>query len=377
LIGTVSDWGNSQSLILFFFWLSSGLPIIICEFTNEKVIIMKLSNIGIEGLCDQTVDQDDGDVIFECLSLENELELLKEQNVAFRRQSLKDFAFILDTVGSARSSITGHFLSNADFVAQYGKDSSKWAAKMREQMAAIDGVDISTEGQKIQDFFRWGIEGLLAGLYLKSLTRIERVLSKRVPDLVSGRDTVFLRIRSQYLPDYAHANKLITGMIKLQKLIDGYVKNPKSVSMKSLAAVLHEIGIIDGKSADTKTDWEISLKSFILRVVGGTLTSGALSPTGALVGMLVSDAGIPIGKRGWTSANFTDFAKKMLDLVRDSMATAKSAKQTAKQVLKGDDREANEVASVMKKCIGTHKELVSMLGRGTCAAHNGWWSGSV
>lgn len=197
-------------------------------------------------------------------------------------------------------------------------------------------IAASEEGQKLQDYFRWGLPGMLIGLYLGSFGRIRKCLAN--PQLAPNK-------KSQYLLPEKYVESALNGC-------DKFIAALKSGKAEQLAKAVQDCGgTVDSL---TDTDWVAVLGSFVGGMVGSLIPFGAI--VGNIVGKNVSEkVRTSAQDHGYTQENFKKHCAHVLKLIDEV---------TAIKQLGGDVAAAGPFA---KKCLKWVAQGVSTIGRGFCA----------
>ena len=107
-------------------------------------------------------------------------------------------------------------------------------------------IQASEEGQKIQDFLRWG-PGIFIGMYLGSFSHIKKVIS-------ASRGLWRTNTLSQYLPMEKDTKEILDGSEKILAAL-------KTGNSKQITDVCKKYGAKVDEATDT--DWAASIGSFL------------------------------------------------------------------------------------------------------------------
>ena len=201
-------------------------------------------------------------------------------------------------------------------------------------------IQASEEGQKLQDFFRWGVPGLLIGLYLGSFSRIKKVVA-------SSNGMWRVDTLSQYLPMEKDTKETLDCCEETLTAL-------KSGDGKKIIAVLNKHG---GKiDSATDTDWPAALASWF---GGAALSSiaGPLGLVGIIAGKYISEkARTSVEDKGYTREKLDAYAKRVVKLIDMAQAMKNSSIQIP-----------SEAKSVYNKLFKLTCQAISTIGRGICA----------
>ena len=204
-------------------------------------------------------------------------------------------------------------------------------------------IQASEEGQKLQDFFRWGVPGLLIGLYLGSFGRIKKVVA--ASNGMWRTDTL-----SQYLPMEKDTKETLDCCEETLTAL-------KSGDGKKIIAVLNKHG---GKiDAATDTDWPAAITSWVSSVVLSSI-AGPLGLVGIIAGKYISEkAKTTVEDKGYTREKLDAYAKRVVKLIDMAQAMKNSSIQIP-----------SEAKSVYNKLFKLTCQAISTIGRGICATLN-------
>lgn len=201
-------------------------------------------------------------------------------------------------------------------------------------------VQASEEGQKVQDFLRWGIGGLFIGMYLGSFNRILKVLANPQLDPEA---------RSQYLfPE----NKVSEALGACEKMIAAL----KTGDANKVLKVYQDLGY--KADSTTHTDWA-AVGGSILGSIVGVAVSGPFGLVGNIVGNVLGKnlsekTRTSAAQHGYTPENFKQHAQRVCKLIQE----IKQMKE-----VKGTEGAGPFAKKTMKLVC----QSVSTIGRGFCA----------
>lgn len=197
-------------------------------------------------------------------------------------------------------------------------------------------IQASEEGQKVQDYLRWGIGGLFIGMYLGSFNRILKVLGSN-PQLDQSA-------RSQYLfPE----NKVSEALGACEKMIAAL----KTGDANKVLKVYQDLGY--KADSTTHTDWAAVGGSILGGIAGAAL--GPFALVGRLLGKNLSEKTRTFAKdHGYTPENFKQHCARICKLIQD----IKQMKE-----VKGTEGAGPFAKKTMKLVC----QSVSTIGRGFCA----------
>ena len=212
-----------------------------------------------------------------------------------------------------------------------------------DNLKAFIKTEAGVEGQKLQDFLRWGVGGLVIGLYLGSFNRILKVLNGA---------TFKLSKRSQYLPPYNEAKAIIAGA---NKLISELKKKDNS------DGIVRAFSDLDIQAGGTNhTDW---------KAVGGSALGGwvghiLLGVLGAVVGNIAGKLAFSKRARqtaiekGYTDSNINEISNGCISLIN----TLKANSDLSVEIQNNPGAK-----KLIKKAAKAACQLASVLGRGLAA----------
>lgn len=198
-------------------------------------------------------------------------------------------------------------------------------------------IQASEEGQKVQDFLRWGLSGMLIGMYLGSFNRILRVIGSS-PQLDSSA-------HSQYLfPE----NKVSEAIGACEKMIDAL----KSGDANRVVKVYRDLGFkVD---ATVHTDWA-AVGGSLMGTIAGSLIAGPFGLVGNILGKNLSrKTRTSAAEHGYTPENFKQHCARLCKLI-----------QEIKQIKEVKGTEG--AGPFAKKTMKLVCQSVSTIGRGFCA----------
>lgn len=197
-------------------------------------------------------------------------------------------------------------------------------------------IQASEEGQKVQDFLRWGIGGLFIGMYLGSFNRILKVLANPQLDPAA---------HSQYLfPE----NKVSEALGACEKMIAAL----KTGDANKVLKVYQDLGY--KADSTTHTDWA-AVGGSILGGIAASLVAGPLGIIGNIVGKNLSEkTRTSAAQHGYTPENFKQHAQRVCKLIQE----IKQMKE-----VKGTEGAGPFAKKTMKLVC----QSVSTIGRGFCA----------
>lgn len=201
-------------------------------------------------------------------------------------------------------------------------------------------IEASEEGQKLQDFLRWGLDGMLVGLYLGSFGRITRILSNPVLN-PNGN--------SQYLLPERYVNDCLTACESMFKAI-------KAGKSKDILEVFRKCGFTIDHATDT--DWAAVGGTIIAQNIGNAIVPGVGYLVGKILGKYVSSkVRKSASEHGYTQQNFEKHCKRICEIIKQISAMKDATTQL-------DDPGAKSVA---KKAMKMVCQGISTIGRGFCA----------
>lgn len=212
-----------------------------------------------------------------------------------------------------------------------------------DNLKAFIKAEAGVEGQKVQDFIRWGIGGLVIGLYLGSFNRILKRLNGA---------TFQLSKRSQYLPPYKEAKAIIAGA---NKLISEFKKKD------NLEGIVRALSDLDIQAGGTNhTDWEAVGGSVLGQCVGAFLFPLVGAVVGNIVGkrMFSERARQTAIEKGYTNSNITEISNGCISLIN----TLRSSSDFSIEI-----RNNPGAKKLIKKAAKAACQLASVLGRGLAA----------
>lgn len=201
-------------------------------------------------------------------------------------------------------------------------------------------IQASEEGQKIQDFLRWSVPGLLIGLYLGSFNRIKKVIS-------ASHGLWRTNTLSQYLPMEKDTKEILDGCEKILAAL-------KTGNSKQIIDVCKKYGAKVDEATDT--DWAASICSFLNRWLLNLQVPG-LGLVGIVAGKYVSEkARTTVEDKGYTREKLNTYAKQVVKLID----IAQGMKNSSIQI----DADAKPVYNKLYKMVC---QALSTIGRGICA----------
>jgi hypothetical protein len=261
-------------------------------------------------------------------------------------------------------SMAGVFNSIAGFTDVFGNDPAKWAANIDEMLGQ--------EGMKTQDFFRWGVDGLLIGLYLKSISRLMRAL----PDLIAGLKSdkrMYINRTSPYLPDPRSTKEVIDALPKMRKVIlDTMALGPAKADFDKLQKQMRDLNVSIGTNPELTTDWGVVGGSFLGEIIVCAISG--IPYLGSIWGKRLAKRGRPIHENGWRDNKSLQVeAERVFALIENYgsfRAKVKSLDVDYRQynsLTALQKKEAKHVRSVVRKLFRAQAYSMQYIGRGFAA----------
>lgn len=220
-------------------------------------------------------------------------------------------------------------------------------------------IEASMEG-KLQDFLRFGLDGLIANFYYSSLSRIRKVCEKY-------RNSTDIKVEdktSLYLPDYFQFTQIIKKIDMLFDACEKFQKDPKAdirVVVDGLRKGGANVGY-DGSVQDlTGTDWKAVVGSWVGDIVFCALGIPIL---GRVVGAhAASDNGGKIKNRGWDVGKIAQAAGMIADRI-DKVYALKNMKPNANT----DDPDLGAKIHFATNAYKIYLDVLKNVGRGVASA---------
>lgn len=302
--------------------------------------------------------------LIDCMHVED----LHEQKLDQLTGTLESYSAILGKLDSEElEKIAPVFEGIEGFTDAFGSDPEMWA----------ENIDASAamEGMKAQDFFRWGLAGLLLGMWFASFKRLLKVIPKRISQF-EDKDRSFVKFHNQYLPDYDDAVEILDGMHSIQKFIEKATVSPKNASMADFDKELSRLGVDpelkDDESRYNETDWSFVVKSWTGAI--GLALLGA--PLGQVFAFFFHDKVAPLNDRGWTDKNLLEFTKDYYQLLRGYERFVDSIGKLDKGAnvdgLPSDKKqELRSIRRMLRNTCKAYKFLLKRMGRGVASTKLG------
>lgn len=262
----------------------------------------------------------------------------EEYNAMMEELSVLDHEYFADELMERQQYTAYALISGASTLPEEQKKVVYDFLSQDETMKVV--IEASEEGQKLQDFFRWDLWGMVIGLYLGSFGRIRKCLS--TGNLDSSK-------RSQYLlPE-----KYVDQCLKASEDMLAAIKSGKA---KNVLATFQKNGFKIDSATDT--DWAAVLGSIVGSLVGGMVLGPIGSLAGNIIGKYASDkVRATAAEHGYTPENFKKHCQRIIKIINE-LESLKGAEHTL------DDPGAK---AVVKKALKMICQGVSTIGRGFCA----------
>lgn len=262
----------------------------------------------------------------------------EEYNAMMEELSVLDHEYFADELMERQQYTAYALISGANSLPEEQKKVVYDFLSQDESMKAV--IEASEEGQKLQDYFRWGLFGLVVGLYLGSFGRIRKCLSNGILD--PSKNSQYL-LPEQYVDQCLKASEDMLTAIKSGKaknVLDTFRKNGFKID------------------SATDTDWEAVLGTIAGRFVGSFIIGPIGGAVGTILGKYASEkVRKTAGEHGYTDANFKKHCQRIIKIINE-LESLKGAEQTL------DDPGAK---AVVKKALKMICQGVSTIGRGFCA----------
>ena len=221
-------------------------------------------------------------------------------------------------------------------------------------------IEASMEG-KLQDFLRFGLSGLVAGLYYSSLSRIRKICEQY-------RNSTDVKVEdktSLYLPDYFAYTQLIKKIDMLFEACVKFQKDPKA-DVKTIVDALRKGGANVGYNGSVQdlvsTDWKAVAGTWIGELILGGIFR--LPVLGSVLGAHVaSDQGGKISNRGWDVGKIAQAAGQIADRI-DKVYELKNMKPN----VNSDDPELGAKLHFAANAYKVYLDVLKNVGRGVASA---------